>query len=74
MQLAVYPTYKGIIFLMLPLAYEDLAGMKGLVSIHYIKFDMYALTVKPLKCDLQSSTAILNQSPYKLICTPNYTI
>ena len=55
--------------LMLPLTYEGLAVMKGLISIHYIRLDMYASTVKPLKCDLQSSTAISNQSPCKSICT-----
>ena len=76
MQLAIfYPAHKGIIFLMLPLTYEGLAGMKGLISIHYIKLDMYILAVnKPLKCDLQPSTAISNQSPCKSICTHNYTI
>ena len=56
---------------MLPLIYEGLAGMKGLISIHYIRLDMYASTVKPLKCHLQSSTAISNQSPCKSICTHN---
>ena len=59
---------------MLLLTYEGLAGMKDLISIHYIRFDMCALTVKPLKCDLQSSTAISNQSPCKSICTHNYII
>ena len=50
MQLAVfYLAHKGIIFLMLPLTYEGLAGMKGLISIHYIRLDMYILPLKPMK-------------------------
>ena len=38
-----------VIFLMLPLSYEDLAGMKGLISMHYIRLDIYTLAFKPLK-------------------------
>ena len=51
MQLAIFylAHHKGIIFLMLPLTYEGLASMKGLISIHYIRLDMYTLAVKPLK-------------------------
>ena len=30
---------------MLPLAYEGLAGMKVLISIHYIRLDMYSYII-----------------------------
>ena len=44
-----YLAHKGIIFLMLLLTYEGLAGIKGLISIHYIGLDMYILVVKALE-------------------------
>ena len=34
---------------MLPMTYEGLADMKDLISLHYIRLDMYVLAVKPLK-------------------------
>ena len=34
---------------MLPLTYEGLADTEGLISIHYIRLDMYILVVKPLE-------------------------
>ena len=57
MLLAVfYVAHKGIIFLMLPLICEGLADTKGLISIHYIRLDMY-LVVKPLEYVITYSMA-----------------